>query len=230
MRMTTTKSTTRERAADRDKIGQLERFAIDHGAYRARAFSARQVIIDERVRLKCQIPLCPHYGRTLTCPPNVPPLEEFVKAVQRYRTALLVQTRSSLTGDIATCDREEVLKFFASPGATQKEKGGEKTGVDKDLDAMKIAAIQLHKLVNEVERKAMSMGYPYALGLIGGECMLCQECVGQGSGKSCRRPFEARPSMEGVGIDVIKTSAKVGLPFELPPKQEIVWSGLILID
>jgi predicted metal-binding protein len=36
--------------------------------------------------------------------------------------------------------------------------------------------------------------------------------------------------MEGVGIDVIKTSAAAGLPFELPPKQEIVWSGLILID
>lgn len=228
--MTTAKSTTGERAVDREKIRQLEGFAIEHGAYRARAFSARLVVIDERVRLKCQIPLCPHYGRTLTCPPNVPPLEEFVKAVKRYRTALLVQTRSALTGEIAACDREEVLKFFASAGAAQKEKGGEKTGADKDLDAMKIAALRLHKLVNEVESKAMSMGFPYALGLIGGECMLCPVCAGAGSGKSCRRPFEARPSMEGVGIDVIKTSAKAGLPFELPPKEEIVWSGLVLID
>jgi predicted metal-binding protein len=228
--MTTAKSGTRERATGREKIRQLERFAIEQGAYRARAFSARLVAIDERVRLKCQIPLCPHYGRTLTCPPNVPPLEEFAKAVKRYRTALLVQTRSALTGEIAACDREDVLRFFASPGAAQREKGGEKKGTDKDLDAMKIAAIRLHKLVNEVEQKAMSMGFPYALGLIGGECMLCHECAGAGSGKSCRRPFEARPSMEGVGIDVIKTSAKAGLPFELPPKQEIVWSGLILID
>jgi predicted metal-binding protein len=228
--MTTAMSTTRLGAADRKRLAPLELFAVEHGAYRARAFSARLVTFDERVRLKCQIPLCPHYGRTLTCPPNVPPLEEFVKAVQRYRTALLVQTRSSLTGDIAACDREKVLKFFASPDAVQKEKGGEKIGADKDLDAMKIAATRLHKLVNEVERKAMSMGFSYALGLIGGECMLCPECAGVGSGKSCRRPYEARPSMEGVGIDVIKTAAKAGLPFELPPKEEIVWSGLILID
>jgi predicted metal-binding protein len=228
--MTTAKSTTGTRAADREQYRQLERFAVEHGAYRARAFSARMVVIDERVRLKCQIPLCPHYGRTLTCPPNVPPLEEFVRAVKRYRTALLVQTRSALTGDVTACDREEVLKFFASPGAAQKEKGGEKTAADKDLDAMKIAAMRLHKLVNEVEGKAMSLGFPYALGLIGGECMLCHECVGAGSGKSCRRPFEARPSLEGVGIDVIKTCAKAGLPFELPPKEEIVWSGLIFID
>jgi predicted metal-binding protein len=228
--MTKATSTTRVRAVDSEKIGQLERFAIEQGAYRARAFSARKVVIDERVRLKCQIPLCPHYGMSLTCPPNVPPLEEFVKAVKRYRTALLVQTRSALTGDIAACDREEVLAFVATRGASQKDKGGEKNGADKDLDAMKIAAMRLHKLVNEVEGKAMSLGFPYALGLIGGECMLCQECVGQGSGKSCRRPYEARPSMEGVGIDVIKTSAAAGLPFELPPKQEIVWSGLVLID
>jgi predicted metal-binding protein len=120
------------------------------------------------------------------------------------------------------------LKFFASLGAAQKEKGGEKTGDEKDLDAMKIAAIRLHKLVNEVERKAMSMGFPYAMGLIGGVCMLCHECAG--AGKACRRPYEARPSLEGVGIDVIKTAAQAGLPFELPPKEEIVWSGLILID
>lgn len=231
--MTTAKGTMRLGKADREKMGQLERFAIEQGAHRARAFSARLVAFDERVRLKCQIPLCPHYGRTLTCPPNVPPFEEFVKAARRYRTALLVQTRSALTGDIEACDREEVLKFFASPGAAQaaqKEKGGEKTGVDKDLDAMKIAAMRLHKLVNEVEGKAMSLGFPYALGLIGGECLLCHECAGQGSGKACRRPFEARPSMEGVGIDVIKTCANAGLPFELPPKEEIVWSGLVLID
>jgi predicted metal-binding protein len=51
-----------------------------------------------------------------------------------------------------------------------------------------------------------------------------------GPGKACRRPYEARPSLEGVGIDVIKTAAQAGLPFELPPKEEIVWSGLILID
>jgi predicted metal-binding protein len=227
---TTAKSTTRLRAADREKIGQLELFAIEQGAYRARAFSARQVAFDERVRLKCQIPLCPHYGRSLTCPPNVPPFGEFIKAVQRYRTALLVQTRSALSGDIAACDREEVLEYFASLGAAHKEKGGEKTGEEKDLDAMKIAAIRLHKLVNDVERKAMALGFPYAMGLIGGVCMLCHECVGAGPGKACRHPYEARPSMEGVGIDVIKTCARAGLPFELPPKEEIVWSGLVLID
>jgi hypothetical protein len=36
--------------------------------------------------------------------------------------------------------------------------------------------------------------------------------------------------MEGVGIDVFKTSIKAGLPFEMIPQKEIIWSGLVLVD
>jgi predicted metal-binding protein len=219
-----------EKAETAGKIKELEEFAREKGAYRVKAFPARQVVIDERVRLKCQIPLCPHYGRTLTCPPNAPTVGEFSSALKRYRTALLVQTRSSLSGEIDAYEKEEVRKFFMTPGKTSKTKGGEKTEKEKDFDNVRVAAVRLHKLVNEVEGKAMSLGFPYALGLIGGECMLCPECVGTCSTQGCRRPFEARPSMEGVGIDVIRTSIMAGLPFDIPPKTEIVWSGLVLID
>jgi predicted metal-binding protein len=211
-------------------IKLLEQFALDKGAYRAKAFSARLVAVDDRVRMKCQIPLCPHYGRMLTCPPNVPSVEEFSRALKRYRKALLVQTRSSLSGEIDAYDKKEVKEFFISPGKASKAKGGEKTEEERDFDNVRVAAVGLHKLVNEVEGKAMALGFPYALGLIGGECMLCTGCVRVGSEQSCRRPYEARPSMEGVGIDVIKTSISAGLPFDVPPKTEIVWSGLVLID
>ncbi len=212
------------------KLSELEQFALEKGAYRAKAFPARLIVIDERVRLKCQIPLCPHFGCTLTCPPNVPTAEEFSKALKRYRKAILIQTRSPLSGEIDTYDKEEVMKYFAAPDTASRSKGGEKAEKLKDLDSMKIAAIRLHKLVNDVEGKAMTLGFPYALGLIGGECMLCTECVGVDSGQACRRPYQARPSMEGVGIDVIRTSIGAGLPFDMPPKKEIIWSGLILID
>ena len=211
------------------KIKELERFALEKGAFKAKAFSAQLVTVDERVRAKCQIPLCPHYGHCLTCPPNVMSVDEFAKALKRYYTALLVQTQSSLSGDPGKQDKKAVLQYVAAPGK-QKKKGGDKTELYTDLDNMKYAAIRLHKLVNEVESMAMSLGFPYALGLIGGECMLCPECVGVNSGKACRRPYQARPSMEGVGIDVLKTSIKAGLPFEMPPKKEVIWSGLVLVD
>ncbi len=213
----------------KEKIRKLEKFALDKGAYRAKPFSARLVVVDERVRAKCQIPLCPHYGRCLTCPPNVLSVEEFSRVLSRYETSLLVQTQSSISGEAENYDRDEVLQYVAAPGKPKK-KGGKKTEALKDLDNMKIAAIRLHKLVNEVEGAAMSLGFPYALGLIGGECMLCPECVGIGSREACRRPYQARPSMEGVGIDVFKTSINAGLPFEMSPKKEIIWSGLVLVD
>jgi predicted metal-binding protein len=218
-----------KKTTTQSNIQTLEQQAKELGAYRAKAFPARQVVIDERVRAKCQIPLCPHYGRCLTCPPNLPTVDEFRKTLERYETALLVQMRSSITGEIEKAEREAVLRYMAAPG-TRAAKKGQQEEILHDLDQMKVAAIRLHKLVNEVEGTAMSLGFPYALGLIGGECMLCPECVGISSGKACRRPYEARPSMEGVGIDVYRTCINAGLPFDLPPKKEIIWSGLILVD
>jgi predicted metal-binding protein len=213
---------------DMEKIGQIVAAAIEKGAYRAKAFSAKLVVVDERVRLKCQIPLCPHFGTTLTCPPNVPTVEEFSKALRRYRKAVLVQMRSPITMKMEEVDREETLRFLEGSGKTEQGKGGEKTETAKNFDDMKLAAVRLHKLVNDVEGMAMGLGFPYALGLIGGECMLCSSCIGPGG--ACRRPYQARPSMEGVGIDVIQTSIRAGLPFDIPPVKEIIWSGLVLID
>lgn len=212
------------------KMKELELFALRQGAFRAKVFSARLVVVDERVRMKCQIPLCPHYGRALTCPPNVPTVEEFRRTLDRYKKALLLQMQSPLRGEKEAYDKEEVKKFFTDPGKIAMEQKGKEDIGAADIRSAKASAIRLHKLVNEVEGKAMALGFPYALGLIGGECMLCPECAGAESGQACRRPYEARPSMEGVGIDVIQTSTKAGLPFDVPPKKEIIWSGLVLID
>jgi predicted metal-binding protein len=211
------------------QLKQLENFALEKGAYKARIFNARLVFVDERVRMKCQIPLCPHYGRSLTCPPNVPTVEEFKKALDRYTNALLIQTSSPIVANMNECSREEAQEFFKKHGKTSS-KEVEKQEIAEDFGNMRSAAIKLHKLTNEVELQAMSLGFHYALGLIGGECMLCSECVGVCSSQACRRPYEARPSMEGVGIDVVQTCIKAGLPFEIPPTKEIVRTSLLLVD
>ena len=212
------------------RIKQLVAVAMEKGAYRAKSFSARLVAVDERVRMKCQIPLCPHYGQCLTCPPNVPTVEEFRAALKRYRTAVMVQTRTPLTMEMDDFDMKETVRFLESPGSFNAVKGGEKTEAEMNFDNVKLSSVRLHKLVNEVEGSAITLGFPYALGLIGGDCMLCSKCVGQNSGAGCRRPYQARPSMEGVGIDVVKTSISAGLPFDIPPKTEIIWSGLVLVE
>ena len=68
--------------------------------------------------------------------------------------------------------------------------------------------------MTDLERTAFKLGYRYAAAFSGGECVLCDECVGQASGEQCRHPFEARPSMEAVGIDVVATAEAAGLSVE----------------
>jgi len=211
-----------------NRVKTLVQFALDKGAYRAKSFSARKVVVDERVRLKCEIPMCPHFNTTLTCPPNVPTVDEFRTVLRRYRTAVLVQTRAPLSLAMDEFDKQEVIKYLETHVAATAAKGGETSEAYRSMEDVKLQAIRLHKLVNEVETQALSLGFHYALGLIGGDCMLCPKCVGPGAG--CRRPYQARPSMEGVGIDVVKTANHAGLAFEIPPKQEVVWSGLVLVD
>ena len=211
------------------KVEQLEKYAMEKGAYTAAAFSTRGVIMDERVKMKCEMPICPHFAKCLTCPPNVISYDEFCKVLAKYETAMLVQMRSSVTGDIGEAKQKDVLKFIASMDHN-KPKGNNNETIYNNLNDMKMAEISLHKLINDIEGEAMNMGFRFAAGIIGGRCMLCDDCVGQNSDERCRVPYQARPSMEGVGIDVIETAQNAGLPFELPPKKEIIWSGLVLVE
>ncbi|RLI29107.1 MAG: DUF2284 domain-containing protein, partial [Candidatus Hecatellales archaeon] len=77
-----------------------------------------------------------------------------------------------------------------------------------------------------LEGEAVRAGFPWALGLIGGYCCLCEECVGPGG--KCLHPYEARPSMEALGINVYETCVKAGVP--LPsPEEKVLWTGVLLV-
>jgi len=89
-------------------------------------------------------------------------------------------------------------------------------------------ALALHKIIHQLEKKALSLGYPLAAGLIGGSCKLCRECIGPTG--PCRRPLMSRPSIEGMGVDVIHTAKKIGLPFDFSSQKRLFWNGLLLID
>lgn len=216
------------------RLKRLESFAVEKGAGRAKIFSARKVVVDDRVRMKCQIPRCSHYGIGLNCPPNVPTVREFREALALYSSALLVQTVCPIGTDMGSYERKEVLDFFKGTGTAgegnnkSRIKGGEGKDRLEDFDNTRLAAIKLHKIINETELQAMSLGFYYALGLIGGNCMLCGSCPGAGS--QCRRPYESRPAIEGLGVDVIATSRNAGMAFDIPPVSEIVWTGLLLVD
>jgi len=178
-------------------IEQLRHEAVRLGATKAKVIPASSIVIDERVRLKCLIPLCDKYNQNLMCPPNLPSVEEFRKSVQRYSKALFVQL---------------VLK--------------KKRKISKA--EIRSYGLRLHKIIHQLERMALFSDYPLAAGLIGGSCKLCRKCVG--SARPCRHPLMARPSIEGMGVDVIKTAKKIGLPFDFSSQERLFWNGLLLID
>ncbi|MHB1125742.1 MAG: DUF2284 domain-containing protein [Bacillota bacterium] len=183
-------------------LEQAENIAMAEGVSAARLIVTGEIIVDERVRLKCLVPRCPEYDRNLMCPPALPAVEEFRRILQLYQWALLLQVK----------------------GPTAAE------GFGPSKDAAYNYAGHLHHLVNILERKFMGMDFPLAAGLIGGACRLCEECVGHMSGKPCRHPLQARPSMEAMGINVVATAEKAGLkiaPF--PIANEVVWIGIILL-
>jgi predicted metal-binding protein len=196
------------------KIDSLVEFSEKHGATRAKVISARDIVVDPRVRLKCMVPICSAYGTSLMCPPNVLTIGEFREVLRRYRRAILVQVEAPvdssdkssqpLTGEL--CDSIE-----AADGASKWKN-------------------QLLELVGQIETEAFKRGYYLAAGLSGGECSLCKKCVLSEGRRDCLHPFEARPSMEAVGIDVIRTCDRAGMPVRLSSKSKIRWTGLVLVD
>lgn len=180
----------------------FRRKAMELGADGAEIIKANQLVIDERVRLKCTIPRCLRAGETPNCPPNLPDLDVIRKAFAGYSYALLLKT---IVGPI-----EEY-----APGHAK-----DKNGIDHTL----LFHLRTSKIIYEIEKLAYQSGYYLALGLGGGSCKdyLChgQVCQYMDSGR-CRFPHRSRPSMEAMGIDVFDIINKVGWDaYPLMGKQE----------
>ncbi len=231
--------------------------ARELGADRAAPLPARAVVVDERVNFKCRVPLCSHYGVNLMCPPNVPTPAETRSALARYSDTLVVQLDIPLTQDavdealagMGYAEAHAVADGGAGMGAAAAGGAGTAAAtVAERAAAAPRAAVavagphtaayeasltdsqnEFARLMTALESAAFKMGYRFATAFAGGDCVLCDVCVGK-DGEACRHPFEARPSMEAVGIDVVATAEAAGLAIEMPAADKPCWTGLLLID
>ena len=188
--------------------------AKDLGAAQAVPIQAAEIVIDERTLLKCMVPVCSHYGTDLMCPPNVLSVSQFREILGRYQAASLIKV------DIPPDE-------MPVPGTGKNEKPDEPK--PEYVNAARDSQKKLHEIICRLESLCMAEGYPFAAGLIGGSCPLCDECVGVKSGLPCRYPFKARPAMEAMGIDVIATAKKVGLHVGFGQNEGRGWVGLVLV-
>jgi predicted metal-binding protein len=84
-----------------------------------------------------------------------------------------------------------------------------------------------HNKILMIEDFLTGKGFKSIWGLIGGTCLLCEQC-GAKTGEPCRHPDKARPSLEAIGIDVLTLLDKLGLDNKFH-KDKITWTGCVLI-
>jgi predicted metal-binding protein len=195
------------------RFSEFVEVALRAGATVARIIPSQWVVIDERVRFKCEVPRCAGYGQYLTCPAYVMSVEAFSRIRSGYKWGLLVQVEAK------------------NIDSTDKGKGIIDQAILKENTKLHHPfKLKLLDIVEAVESAAFKKGMRFAAGLVGGSCVLCELCVEDKSSEACRHPFRARPPMEAVGIDVVKTAQKAGLPIHLSSPKNVVWTGLVLLE
>jgi len=180
----------------------LEKYAglaKDFGASDVKVIESKEVVVDERVRMKCLVPICHRYGNSGLCPPHVPSTELIEKIIKEYKYAILVKHDVSPKEDFINPGRGEI--FIRRIGEHHRK---------------------ISEIVSKIETVAFNDGYYLAMGFSGGSCRTAL-CKGAPcsllQGDPCRFPLMARPSMEGVGIDVFNLASKVGWEiYPLGPK------------
>jgi predicted metal-binding protein len=196
-------------------MNSLIQLALEAGATRAKGIRANQVMVDKRVPLKCMVPRCRSYGCSLTCPPHAMPVKEFIEILTQYSRALVVQVES---------DQNSLDLSEGSLGLSFDD------FYKAQMKYFLPFRLKLLEVIERVEAAAFKQGSTFAAGFASGSCPLCgDECLGISDGR-CRHPFRARPSMEAVGMDIIKTAAQAGFKVELSSTSAVTYTGLILIN
>lgn len=174
----------RERALSNNMNKLLELVKRQGGE--AKIIETKDIVVDERARLKCMYPPCRWYGSSIMCPPHLKLVPSITKRiVKKYKYAILIRL-------------ETPVEDLAGPEWVKKHLPHE---------------LKLREIVSLVESEAYNMGYYFALGFAAGECSLCLsqnlECEALKTGK-CKYPLKARPAMEAAGIDVFATVKNAG--------------------
>ena len=196
-----------------ESFRQLVQMALSDGAKAAKIISARMVVVDERVRLKCEVPRCAKFNQYLTCPPYVMDVATFARVLSQYEWCLLVQVEAENLDSTDKCSGRIA-------GSVLRE----------NLRRHHPYQLKLLNIIERMEAAAFKKGMRFAAGFTGGECVLCERCVDNKMSDPCRHPFQARPAMEGVGIDVVRTAENAGLPIHLSSSENVLWTGLVLLE
>ena len=154
-----------------------------------------------RIRDLCLEDKCGYFNKHYMCPPYIGSLEEIQAKLKRYQRGLLIQHSQPL--DVAN-DRE---------GLIQTKLAFHRTILDIEEYCQNIVSLRGTDL-------------EHIWGLIGGTCELCRPCKAV-TEEPCPYPQQARPSLEALGIDVLRLLKQHGLDNDFRPDR-ITWTGCLL--
>jgi predicted metal-binding protein len=135
----------------------LRTLALSLGAAEARVILAEDVVVENRVVLKCRVG-CDDYGKKLTCPPYTPKVDEFRKMLKDYRHAMVVKFKSPAEADKDTSRSLLRSQYDPTMSRDLREKAS-KFWSDWKSDKKRILLAVL-----ELERAAFNRGYTFAVG------------------------------------------------------------------
>jgi predicted metal-binding protein len=206
---------------DEETFQFLVKLALESGAADAKIIPASQIVIEERVVLKCKVG-CNHYGETLACPPYAPTADQFRKIVGEYSYAMFMKFTTT-----ASADKEVypyLMTYQTDPNVPQEIK-------DKAAAFWRGWKDSKYKMLQSVvglEKAAMRQGYTLAMSFISGHCQLCEKCNTETG--ICRHPELMRISEDAIGVNVKKTAANAGIHYQFPFSSSADSFALLLIE
>ncbi len=202
------------------EFNYLKDLARKLGASEVKIVPAREIVVENRVVLKCRIG-CKDYGKTLMCPPNSPSVDEFRKVLGEYNYVLILKFKSKANAP------PEVAKLLNKDENDPKLTSEMQKKVRAFWTFWKQEKLHLLRIILDLEKAAMNKGYTMALGFTTGACLICDRCnIEQ---KVCIHPTEARYSAQSVGVNIKQTLENAGIPIPFPFKDAPETFGMVLI-
>ncbi len=207
--------------------------------------------------MKCRVPPCEYYGLCHLCPPHSPTATEFAGFLVRYRHALLLQVETRLSESFKKLVSEHDGKGYS---ALYREPGWAAAYHDTMLPLwhrLHLAVIAVERAAvrrGHVGALALGAGNCAFCDPVGLE-LRCRRLGLPTPARSqdppvarppsapatafcdltrpCPFPAVARPAMEAMGIDVVRTLRGVGWELRFPagshPGGVVFYTGLVLV-
>ncbi|KPA15435.1 metal-binding protein-like protein [Candidatus Magnetomorum sp. HK-1] len=180
----------------------LRQVAFKGGAKDAKIISTKDVIIDQRVRLKCMIPPCSQSGLCRHCPPHGYSVEETQHIIEKYNSGILFSV-----------EVENTIIAGKKVGEAHRSHKLDDQGELAILGAYFLLVFQIAALIKKKAKeeglKAQSFAASNCKEVI---CYFYDDCRVLAHKKKCRHPDLSMPSMESTGMDVFKMAANAGWP------------------